>query len=207
MADLGWLRERGLADAITSLAENGTEVIGICGGYQMLGQSLEDPGKVESHHALAEGLGLLPVISRFNSGKTTHRVSARIETGPGWLNHLIGSQITGYEIHMAQTEVDEPWLRIGERSGRACDVWDGAVNKPGNVWGCYIHGLFENALFRQAWLAHLAGSPASSSQHDGGPSVLASLDRVADELEHRLDMEALASDLACSPTALRISHD
>ena len=117
MADLAWLRENGLAARIGELAAKGTAIVGICGGYQMLGRAVRDPSGVESPQGEAAGLGLLPVETTFTTAKETHQARARVLDGPGWLAALAGEEVNGYEIHMGRTQGGRPWLEIG-RSGR-----------------------------------------------------------------------------------------
>lgn len=155
MADLQWLRERGLVEAIVRFAEEGIAVVGICGGYQMLGRMIHDPDRTESDVCEAPGLGLLPIETTFSAHKATHPVRARMIDGPGWMTGLTGTQLEGYEIHMGQTMTDTPWGEIVARGAATCRVPDGAVSADGRVWGCYLHGLFANDAFRRAWLTSL----------------------------------------------------
>jgi len=220
VADLTWLRAQGLADAICELAAQGTAVVGICGGYQMLGRVIRDPHHVESPVGETPGLGLLPVETTFVGEKATHRVEAQVLGGPGWLATLAGATVHGYEIHMGRTRGGEPWLEITVRSGTPVRLGDGAVSEDGRIWGCYLHGLFENAVLRQAWLASLGqgsrGAEEPRSQERGQPAHPRSpaplhpcsesggrrsavggrersepLDRLADAVEAALDMERL----------------
>jgi adenosylcobyric acid synthase len=103
MADLAWLRRRGLASALGDLANAGTPIVGLCGGYQMLGEVIYDPAHIESERDELAGLGLLPVRTNFAVEKATHRARARILAAPGWMAPLQGETLTGYEIHMGQT--------------------------------------------------------------------------------------------------------
>ena len=190
VADLAWLRSQGLAKAIRQLAERGTAVMGICGGYQILGQVIRDPDHVESSAEEVAGLGLLPLETVFEGAKATHRVRARVSCGAGWLRGLDGQIIAGYEIHMGRTHGGRPWLEIIERSGEPVSVRDGAVSSDGRVWGCYLHGLFQNESLRRAWLSSLGwrgngGCVASLAGHD------TAFERLADAVETALDMEKL----------------
>jgi adenosylcobyric acid synthase len=150
IADLDWLRRTGLGGAIRQLAADGAAVVGICGGYQMLGLAIGDPLHSESPVEEMEGLALLPHRTVFGSQKETHQAQARISGGPGWLAKLAGQEIAGYEIHMGQTEGERPWLEVTGRSGKPVAVPDGSVGADGRVWGCYLHGLFENEALRRA---------------------------------------------------------
>ncbi len=188
-ADLAWLHARGLAHAIQRLAGDGVAVVGICGGYQMMGQAIRDLDRVEGGHAQTEGLGLLPTESVFLREKETHRVRARCLGGPGWLAALTGQIVSGYEIHSGRTPSPQPWLEIEQRSGRPASVRDGAVAAGGRVWGCYVHGLFANAPFRQAWLASLAARPVPTTPPVR--TVDSELGRLADAVAGALNMERL----------------
>ena len=130
-------------------------MVGICGGYQMLGHSIHDPEHVESTLSEVSGMGLLPVQTVFASQKTTHQSAARLLGGPGWMRQLQGQTIQGYEIHMGLTTGTQPWLEITQRSTQAVQVLDGSSDARGQIWGCYIHGLFANASLRHAWLTAL----------------------------------------------------
>ena len=188
--DLDWLRMTGLAQAIQEQAATGTAVVGICGGYQMLGQTILDPEGIESADDAVLGLGLLPVETTFVARKETHRVKALVRGGPGWLGSAAGQTVEGYEIHMGHTRGNSPWLTLSERSQGSVEAADGAVSPDGRIWGCYLHGLFENLAFRQAWLRGLGWSGGDSG---GGSTaaLTARLDRLADEVEHVLDMALL----------------
>lgn len=186
MADLAWLRAQGLEPALHALAQRGTPIVGICGGYQMLGRRIYDPDGVESPIAETPGLGLLPVETTFIGEKATHQAEAQILDAPGWLGRLAGQTIQGYEIHMGRTSAATPWLQITRQSGHTTALADGASAAHGQIWGCYLHGLFANDGLRHAWLASLGWQ-------GGGPNALpisplvAMLDRVADCLETHLD--------------------
>src|SRR3954452_22895607 len=103
MADLRWLGDRGLAGAILRLAGQGTPVVGICGGYQMLGRRIRDPDRAESEVGELPGLGLVLADTPSAAHKATHQVRARLVGSPGWMAGLTETVLTGYEIHMGQT--------------------------------------------------------------------------------------------------------
>ena len=114
VANLRWLRARGLADAIQQRVRRGAALIGICGGYQMLGQAIEDPRGIESAPGdLVQGLGLLPVRTIFEPAKQTHQVRATVLRGSGLLAGCGGYEVTGYEIHMGRTAVLGTGVRLG----------------------------------------------------------------------------------------------
>ncbi len=147
LGDLHWLRESGLAEALLAQHREGTPVIGICGGYQMLGTTITD--EVESGLGERPGLGLLEVTTRFAREKVTTRVTGEAAPVPGGLLQPCAHQpVTGYEIHMGETTLGE-----GTRPMLAfCDRFDGAVSRNGLAAGCYLHGLFDNGGFTRALL-------------------------------------------------------
>ena len=143
LGDLRWLRQSGLEAAILQHAARGGAVAGICGGYQMLGEEVSDPDGVEGGGSLA-GLGLLPGRTRFQGEKTRTRVEGVFEHAQGIFSGLNGTPFEGYEIHMGETvptgEAD-PCTRL--RDLRGGEKGDGLAR--GNVWGSYVHGLFDRA--------------------------------------------------------------
>lgn len=191
IADLECLHTQGLANEIVSLAQAGVPVIGICGGYQMLGRTIRDPGHVESSCDEVVGLGLLPVETTFTGVKSTHRVIARVKDAPGWMSELGGQTVQGYEIHMGQTVGASPWLEIVRQSGQEVSVPDGAASPDGLVWGCYLHGLFENANLRRAWLSSLGWHREGTPEAPSIAGYEAAFDRLADAVEEALDMALL----------------
>jgi adenosylcobyric acid synthase len=198
MADLAWLRANGLAEAITALAAQGTSVVGICGGYQMLGRLIRDSSRVESQDEEALGLGLLPVETLFEKSKATLQVRARMLGGPGWLRTSAGEEVEGYEIHMGLTHGERPWLERISLDGSTTDRTDGAASEDGRVWGCYLHGLFANPNLRRRWIASLSACTKENAQPEAGGQtgaalLHAALDRLADAVESALDMRQLAA--------------
>ncbi len=185
MSDLAWLRQQGFADVLLKLAAEETAVVGICGGYQMLGQTIHDPAQVESNRTEAPGLGLLPLTTTFAGDKATHRAQATILADTGWLADVTGQTVSGYEIHIGRTTGTAHWLRIDKRSGEDVVVMDGGMEGNGRCWGCYLHGIFANDNFRRAWLRSLGHQPdAAASQQDP-------FEHLADIVEAALDMPQL----------------
>ena len=178
-ADLGWLRARGLADAIAAAASRGTPVLGVCGGFQMLGRAIHDPERVESVGSVP-GLGLLEHETVFAPEKRTARVEGRVVARRGPLGAANGAAVEGYEIHAGRSAAgDSPLLEIDGRP----DGHDGLV------FGTYLHGLFENRPVRRAlieWLARRRGIPRPPEASCADP-----YDRWADVLEASLDVPRL----------------
>ena len=186
--DLTFLRDRGLTDAIKQAATNGKVVVGICGGYQMLGGLITDPDHVESEREHVEGLGLLQVTTRFRQEKVTHQVRARCMRSD--------DEVTGYEIHhglSVPADGISPAFEIFERSGQPVRIHDGACDASGRVWGSNIHGLFENALFRHHFLQELAlmSGCARSANSRQDWNLEREYDRLADIVRTHLDMPAI----------------
>ena len=190
-ADLQWLRATGLADAVVRLARRGAAVVGICGGFQMLGGPIRDPDCVESAAGDVEGLGLLPTETTFTRKKSTHRVVAHVLGGPGWLGALAGEVVTGYEIHSGHTRCDRPWLRLDREGDPGQSSFDGLAGEDGRVWGCYLHGLFANDVYRRAWLASLRGGRAGQALVSTARGFQDELDHLARVVEASLDMDEL----------------
>src|SRR5436309_6207717 len=165
MADLAWLHATGLAAAIAAAASAGRTVLGICGGFQMLGEAVRDPERVESERESAAGLGLLPVDTIFSHEKTTVRVTARVAAS-GPFADATGSALAAYEIHAGRSQTTRQALHpftIVERGGACVRDPEGALSARGNVVGTYLHGLFASGPLRRSllcFLARLRGRPA-----------------------------------------------
>jgi len=188
VADLSYLRERGFSEAIEGAVARGTVVVGICGGFQMLGTTIHDPDHVESERDRVTGLGLLKVATRFGGEKITHQIRA--------VCRWTGDEITGYEIHHGVSSPltgAAPAFEILERSGQAARIPDGAWDREGRVWGTNVHGLFENFRFRRRFLESLweaRGLPRPVST-DPAWSLEQEYDRWADLVRRHLDMAAI----------------
>ena len=171
MADLDWLREQGLAERVIAARTAGTPVIGICAGYQMLGNELLDPDGVESPRPSSPGLGLLPVTTTFLKDKATHQVAGRVVDGLGGiLSGSEGARLIAYEIHMGVTTgaaLASPFV-IETRSGQDVALPDGAMDEEGLTLGAYLHGLFHNRQLRRAMLSWLASRKGVSLPDSDG---------------------------------------
>ena len=199
IADLEWLRRTGLAAAIGQHAAAGTRVIGVCGGYQMLGRRIHDPDHVESNRGRVEGLGLLDTETTFAGQKRTARVKGELlpsaaDTAerPGGQGPLgpAGTPLHGYEIHMGRTTrgpAATPLLRLRDSDGVAHD--DGA--SAGRVCGSYVHGLFDQPELRTGFLNGLRASAGLVQFESAASSPDADVDRLADHVEAHLDLPLL----------------
>jgi adenosylcobyric acid synthase len=186
IADLRWLWETGLADGIISHAKHGCPVIGICGGYQMLGNQVFDPNQEESGGE-AKGLGLLDMETTFYGEKTRTRVNGTVEHAQGLFDSLNGQSFYGYEIHMGQTAQKETTfscLDNGNAEGGA----------KGNIWGSYVHGIFDCGEFAAAVVNCLLGwkgLPQTAHSIDWSASQERQLDQLAEQVRQHLDINLI----------------
>lgn len=175
--DLAFLRAEGWDVDLHAHRRRGGHVLGLCGGYQMLGRSLSDPHGIEGAPRTVPGLGLLEVDTVLTPDK-------RLATVTG-TSVADGLPFSGYEMHVGDTagpDTARPVLRFGD--GRP----DGAVSADGRVWGTYVHGLFADDAQRAAWLARLGGQAGGASYEDG---VEAALDRLAQHIATYVDCDRL----------------
>ena len=143
MEDLQWLRESGMEAAILKQASRGKVIFGVCGGYQMLGETLADPDGVEAGGSM-KGMGLLPMDTVFEQEKTRTRVSGSFEKIEGDLEELSEAVLEGYEIHMGVSRLKDgarPLTDIRDHAATQEGKQDGAYSK--NVYGTYVHGVFD----------------------------------------------------------------
>lgn len=194
IADLRHLWRSGLAEAIVRLANQGTPVVGVCGGYQMLGKSLHDAQGVESGAGAALGLGLLDMVTAFAPDKSTAQVRGKVVHSAGMLRGMRGVEVMGYEIHMGRSVLgqDGGAFHVFETPNGAADYIDGAVNAEGTVLGTYIHGLFHNGGFRRALLNNLRRRRGLPERWDRPVEDRdRQYDRLADHVRRSLDMPAV----------------
>jgi adenosylcobyric acid synthase len=174
IADLAHFRAQGWDIDLYGHVRRGGRVMGICGGYQMLGQRIEDPDGIEGPASSVPGLGLLDVITVMGLEKRLALTTATyIPTG---------DTVSGYEIHLGQTEGPDrarPWLRVEDRG-------EGAASPDGRIRGAYLHGIFAADAFRAAFLREL-GAPAPTGNYAAG--VETTLDALAAHLESHLDVD------------------
>jgi adenosylcobyric acid synthase len=194
IADLRWLRERGLAQRVVELAREDVAVLGVCGGYQMLGTTIRDPHGAESDTPETAGLGLLPVATTFAPAKQTVRARARIVAGSGLFANTAGHEFTGYEIHMGQTELAAgaaPLAQITARSEQPAGAADGAITPGGWVAGTYLHGLFDDDDLRHAILHSLAARKGLDRSHGAAFDRTTAYDQLAEAVRANIDMDML----------------
>lgn len=182
IADLLWMRENGLERTICRLAKKGTPVIGICGGYQMLGERILDPNHIESEIESVFGMGLLPLETAFMGTKTRTRVEGVCKRMCGVFATLEGKRIEGYEIHMGKTVTQGTSMKRDYYCAK-------------NVYGSYMHGLFDATEFREELTRILCRRKHISYETDTHISYKEykelQYEKLADVLRDRLDMEAI----------------
>ena len=189
IADLYFLMERGLFYAIREFKGH---IIGICGGFQMLGTTILDPNSVESSIKEAQGLDLLPSTTVLMTEKETHQALTYLDEAGLAVAQECNGVLTGYEIHMGVTTLEKglrPFSRIFRRGNNSVSVEDGAVSHDGRVFGTYLHGLFDNGRFREIYLNSIRlekGMPlrrGADKQPQNDP-----FDQLAEQFEKHLDM-------------------
>jgi adenosylcobyric acid synthase len=182
IADLAQLRRAGWDIDLLAHIRRGGLVLGICGGYQMLGRSIADPDGIEGPSAAVEGLGLLDIATKLTGAKKLASVAGTCM--PAVLRQ---APFDGYEMHVGETHGEDcarPLLHFSD--GRK----DGAVSRDGRVMGCYVHGLFSHPEQRKAWLALLGAESSGFSYED---AIEQSLDELAAHLEAHMDLDRLLS--------------
>lgn len=188
IGDLIWLRDSGFDRSIQRLADIGVPIVGICGGYQMLGKIVQDDQELESNLASVQGLGLLPIETQLYPRKMVSRSNARVICQKGFFNKLHGQVLRGYEIHLGRSKAEQPLFKIIQQEDQNVNAFDGACSEDGNIWGCHLHGLFENDSFRNAWLESLGVTPMYRSYRETREQAY---DQLADVLEFVFDMKIL----------------
>jgi adenosylcobyric acid synthase len=182
IGDLAFLRAQGWDIDLAAHVRRGGHVLGICGGYQMLGREIHDPDGIEGPAGSHKGLGLLDVVTIMQPEKRLAKVTGRDMSS--------GTFVTGYEIHIGATtgpDCARAWLDIEGRP-------EGAASQNGRIKGCYIHGLFSGDAFRMAYLAGLGAVPSSFSYDAEIDQVL---DALAAHLETHMDIDRLLEIAGC----------
>ena len=191
MADLLWLRQNGLEAKIKRYADQGGAVLGICGGYQMLGESLSDPHGVEQGGEM-RGMGLLPVSTVFTAQKTRTRVEGRFGKMDGLFKDLTGKRFEGYEIHMGVTESAAPIASLTDGVSGTSRL-DGC--QSGSACGSYVHGILDGDEVVETLVSALARRkgvyPAELGRVSGEEHKQRQYDLLADTLRKSMDLDAV----------------
>ena len=181
--DLNWIQVSGWARALSTYLKSGGHVLGICGGYQMLGNAVHDPTGLEGRPGSSEGLSLLPIETTLKAPKTTTLTQFSWNGQPG----------AGYEIHMGQTirSGGGPLYEISKRNHNACRDEDGCVSSDSKTMGTYIHGLFDNPAILKRWLNHIGLGDVDVSDVGGIDARNREYDLLAEHFEKHMDVDRI----------------
>ena len=183
--DLDWLKQQGWPEVIRRHLRYGGKLLGICGGFQMLGEQVNDPEGLEGEPGTTEGLGWLAMTTRMVPGKQLRHVSGPLHlTGSGTKTPPV---MQGYEMHNGVTEGPALARPVAELDGRP----DGAISEDGQILGTYVHGLFDQPEACDAFLRWAGLDSGSAKSVDYQAHRLQQLDRLADQVERCLDTDAL----------------
>ncbi len=181
--DMLWMKRMGLDVAIRNAVKKGKMVMGICGGFQMMGNRIEDPRHIESPYDSIDGIGLISMKTVLTDKKMLTRVKAVSQ-----LDGINGGVIEGYEIHMGKSYIERelpPVFKIIEKNGVKTTFYDGVQIGGGMIWGTYIHGIFENDSFRAAIL----GKFGLKTNFKYKAYVETQFDMLADAVEENIDVQ------------------
>lgn len=181
--DLDWLSAVGWREPLRSYADKGGHLLGVCGGYQMLGRVVHDPDGVEARPGSTPGLDLLPVETELRAPKTTTRTRVTWNAEQG----------EGYEIHMGHTHRSggRPLFQVLARNQDVCSDEDGCINARGNVIGTYLHGLFDAPGITRQWLQRIGLGRIPVSERHGPAAREHAYDQLADHARQYLDMDGI----------------
>ncbi|ODN30335.1 cobyric acid synthase [Fervidobacterium thailandense] len=188
ISDLIWIRKTGFEDVLKRYVQNGGKLVGICGGYQMLGKKIHDPQKMESDTETIDGLGFLNTVTVLRTNKTTRQITARMVKDIG---SFTDENLEGYEIHLGQTEFLDANHGIFEIIYENQTIKDGAFSEDFKIWGTYIHGIFNNDAFRNSFLKTLGVEISELSYKE---SLNKNIDKLADVIEENIDVQKIMED-------------
>ncbi len=182
-SDLKWLYKTGWADKIIKYSKRGGNVLGICGGYQMMGVNIKDTEGIEGTPGTSKGLSLLPVETHLTFPKTTVRTLFSLE----------GSCGAGYEIHMGKShrKKGKPLFEVYKRNEDIVKDEDGCISEDGNSWGTYIHGLFDYPDITKRWLKQIGINRVVTTNFCGLAARDKDYDKLAEHFEKHIDMEKI----------------
>ncbi|MDN8599670.1 cobyric acid synthase [Citrobacter sp. S2-9] len=193
LGDLVWMRESGMAHAVLQAHQRSVPIMGICGGYQILGDTIID--EVESGLGTLPGLGLLNTVTHFAQHKTTTQVEATMSPAlPGWLAAASSLPVRGYEIHMGETALNEDCRSVMQLRKNGQHVADGAVTEDGLAFGTYLHGLFDSDDFTRALINGLRvrkGLEPLDMTFQYGQYKLQQFDLLAEGMREHIDIDKI----------------
>jgi adenosylcobyric acid synthase len=181
--DLNWIQTSGWAKALSEYVNSGGRVLGICGGYQMMGKTVYDPTGLEGQPGSSEGMSLLPIETTLKAPKTTTLTHFSWDGRPG----------AGYEIHMGETirTAGTPLFSVTERNQNPCRGEDGCVSADSKIMGTYIHGLFDNPEILKCWLNHIGLPDVDVSTVGGIEARNSQYDLLAEHFQKHVDVERI----------------
>ena len=181
--DLNWIRTSGWAKALSEYVNTGGHVLGICGGYQMMGKTVHDPSGLEGQPGSSEGMGLLPIETILKAPKTTTLTHFSWDGQPG----------AGYEIHMGQTIRTAGTLlfSVTQRNQNPCQDEDGCVSADSKLMGTYIHGLFNNPGILKSWLGHIGLNGIDVSNIGGVEARNKEYDLLAEHFQKHVNIDSI----------------
>jgi adenosylcobyric acid synthase len=181
--DLEWLQSTGWVEAVKRYARNGGHVLGICGGYQMMGSTVRDPDGIEGRPGATAGLALLPVETVLRAPKVTTLTRFSRD----------GARGGGYEIHMGQTrrEGGIPLFRVHQRNGVGTADEDGCISRDTHSMGTYIHGIFDNPEIVRFWLTQIGLAHIEIQELEGLDARNREYDLLAEHFERHVDVEGI----------------
>jgi len=195
VTDLMLLRENGIEDCVKAAVRKGAALVGVCGGYQMIGQKILDLYNVESSLREVEGMGFLDTVTTFDRTKTTCQVEANTAGISGQQSAVSLTSLKGYEIHMGNTTGDTGLFKVNRLNSSNslnclnCYILDGS--SKGNVWGTYIHGIFDNDELRTSVINSLRekkGLPSRDVEVNYQAKREDAINRWADTLKNSVDI-------------------
>ena len=181
--DLNWIQTSGWAKALSEYLSSGGYVLGICGGYQMMGKAVHDPTGLEGQPGSSEGLGLLPIETTLKAPKTTTLTHFSWDGQPG----------AGYEIHMGETirTAGTPLFSVTERNQNPCRDEDGCESADSKIMGTYIHGLFNNPTILKSWLNRIGLNDIDVSNIGGIEARNREYDLLAEHFQKHVDVDRI----------------
>lgn len=181
--DLNWLKSSGWEEKIMAYEKAGGHILGICGGYQMMGKTVHDPQHLESTEKSTRGLGLLPVETTLKAPKITTVTTFEWE----------GEEGVGYEIHMGHTKRFEgsPLVQIKRRNSESVSDEDGCFVDSGRIMGTYIHGCFDSVPVMKVWLESIGLGEVSVPETAGLSARDKQYDLLAEFFSEHMDMEKI----------------
>ncbi|MDH3982403.1 MAG: cobyric acid synthase [Kiritimatiellaceae bacterium] len=184
--DLQWLKDTGWEKPIHDFAKNGGRILGVCGGYQMLGKQVHDPFGIEGDPGSSEGFGLLDIETTLEKEKVLSRSQGNLADG---------TYIDGYEIHMGQTRLGSdavPMVSVKSRNQSDMEDSDGAISKDGKIEGSYFHGFFDFPDFRNRYLQKLSPTYPAEDAQAAAAFKQTQYDLLAEHFEQHLDMDKIS---------------